>query len=206
MNENLEDIVSEAMGRAERAFAIGRWADALEAYGEVLTLEAASVEARAQAGRCQLRLGHESEAVADLEAAIAAAERPEATWLVELGEAYLQQDDEDRAASRFQAALELNPNCAPAFAGMGLLYIRHRSYQMAKTALERAVALAPLEPDLAAVRNNLAIVYCYLGEYEQAAEELDAARKLGYPVDPSFRETLARQLMDGNHTKSEEPS
>ncbi|MDA2932030.1 tetratricopeptide repeat protein [Nitrospinae bacterium AH-259-F20] len=93
MSENQEGV-TEALGRAERAFAIGRWADALEAYEEVLTLEAASVEARAQAGRCQLRLGHESEAVADLEAAIAEAENPKTSWVVELGEAYLHKGDE----------------------------------------------------------------------------------------------------------------
>jgi tetratricopeptide (TPR) repeat protein len=206
MNENLQERVAEILGRADRAFAMGRWADALEDYEDVLAREANSVEARAQAGRCRLRLGRESEAVADLVAAIDGAERPDATWLVELGEAYTKQGDEDQAAANFQTALELDPNCAMAFAGMGLLYLRHRSYQMAKTALERAISLEPLDPDLAAARNNLAIAYCYLGEYERAAEELDAARRLGYPVDPSFSEMLARQLMDVRHTKTEEPS
>lgn len=205
MSENQEGV-TEALGRAERAFAIGRWADALEAYEEVLTLEAASVEARAQAGRCQLRLGHESEAVADLEAAIAEAENPKTSWVVELGEAYLHKDDEDRAAANFQAALKRDPNCAQAFAGMGVLYLRHRSYQMAKVALERAVALEPLEPNLAAARNNLAIAYCYLGDYERATDELSAARNLGYPVDPSFREMIQRQIIGEGQAKKEEPS
>ncbi|MDA2932031.1 hypothetical protein MYX19_02570 [Nitrospinae bacterium AH-259-F20] len=77
---------------------------------------------------------------------------------------------------------------------------------MAKVALERAVALEPLEPDLAAARNNLAIAYCYLGDYERAGDELSAARNLGYPVDPSFREMIQRQLIGEGQAKKEEPS
>ena len=118
------DGAVDALARAGRAFNIGRWADALEAYEEVLSLDDKSVEARAQAGRCRLRLGRGSEAADDLEAAIAVAENPEVAWWVELGDAYIQNGDEDRAAANFQAALERDPNRAEAFAGMGLLYIR----------------------------------------------------------------------------------
>ena len=89
---------------------------------------------------------------------------------------------------------------------MGLLYIRNRAYQMAKTALERAVELEPLEPSLAGARNNLAIVYCYFGDYERAADELDAASNLGFPVDPSFREKLVQQIIGQRQAHQEEPS
>lgn len=200
------DGAVDALARAGRAFSIGRWADALEAYEEALSLDDKSVEARAQAGRCRLRLGRGNEAADDLEAAIAVAENLEVTWWVELGDAYIQNGDEDRAAANFQAALERDPNRAEAFAGMGLLYIRNRAYQMAKTALERAVEFGPLEPSLAGARNNLAILYCYFGDYERAADELDAASNLGYPVDPSFREKLVQQIIGQRQAHQEEPS
>ena len=138
MSDSLDGAV-DALARAGRAFMIGRWADALEAYQEAISLDDKSAETRAQAGRCRLRLGRASEAADDLEAAIAVAENPEVSWWVELGDAYLQNGDEDRAAANFQAALERDPNRAEAFAGMGVLYIRNQAYQMAKTALERAV-------------------------------------------------------------------
>ena len=136
----------------------------------------------------------------------AGVENPEVSWWVELGDAYLQDGDEDRAAANFQAALERDPNRAEAFAGMGLLYIRNRAYQMAKTALERAVELGPLEPSLAGTRNNLAIVYCYFGDFERAADELDAAGNLGFPIDPSFREKLAKEIIGQRQAHQEEPS
>ncbi len=201
-----QEAVAEALGRAGRAFGMHRWEEALAAYEEVLSLDGDAVEARAQAGRCRLRLGRDEEAVADFEAAIAAAESPEASWWVELGDAYLNQDNEDQAAANFQAALEKDHNCAQAFAGMGILYLRHKSYQMAKTALERAVALGPLNSDIAPARINLAIAYCYLGQFEQAMDEISAARNLGYPVDPSFREMLEKQLIDTRQTEKEELS
>ncbi|MDV2478746.1 MAG: tetratricopeptide repeat protein [bacterium] len=200
------DGAVDALDRAGRAFMIGRWAEALEAYEEAISLNDKSAETRAQAGRCRLRLGRGSEAADDFEAAIAVAENPEVSWLVELGDAYLQDGDEDRAAANFQAALERDPNRAEAFAGMGLLYIRNRAYQMARTALERAVELGPLETSLAGVRNNLAIVYCYFGDFERAADELDAAGNLGFPVDPSFREKLAKEIIGQRQAHQEEPS
>ncbi len=200
------DGADYALDRAGRAFMIGRWAEALEAYEEAISLNDKSAETRAQAGRCRLRLGRGSEAADDFEAAIAVAENPEVSWWVERGDAYLQDGDEDRAAANFQAALERDPNRAEAFAGMGLLYIRNRAYQMARTALERAVELGPLETSLAGVRNNLAIVYCYFGDFARAADELDAASNLGFPGDPSFREKLAKEIIGQRQAHQEEPS
>ena len=204
----VQENLDEMLGRAERAFSISRWEAALEAYEEALAADAECLEARAQAGRCRIRLGQTSEGAADLERAISASELPDVAWIVELGEAYVPLDKDDEAASCFKAALERDPNRAEAFAGMGLLYLRKGAYQMAKTALERTVTLGPLEPRLASARNNLAIVYCYLGDYERAAEQLSAARNLGYPVDPSFREMLARQLFGGDPAQKhqEKPS
>lgn len=201
MSEPLEEI-EEVLERALRAFHIGRWADALEGYERALAISADRTVARAQAGRCQLRLGQLREAVVYLEAAIAQAEAPEVVWWVELGDAYLSQGEDDEAAANFQEAIERDPTQAEAFAGMGVLYLRKQAFQMAKTALEHAISL---EWGLGAAHNNLAIVLCYLGDYDRAAEELSVARNLGYPVDPSFREMLSKQLYDRGQTK-EEPS
>lgn len=197
------EAISEAKARAERTSSMGRWEEALEAYEDLLALDESDIEARAQAGRCRLMLGRDREAAADLEAAIAASEDPKPAWWVELGEACLRQGDEDSAASNFQKALNRDPHCAEALAGMGLLYLRRRAYKQAKTILERAVALGSLDPGIAPARNNLAIAYSYLGDYESALEQLIAARNLGYPVDPSFRETLERMLFERGQTKEE---
>jgi tetratricopeptide (TPR) repeat protein len=201
--DDLKEVISEARDRAERTFHMGRWEEALEAYEEILALDENDIETRAQAGRCRLMLGHYREAAADLEAAIAKAESPETIWWVELGQSYLSLDNEDKAAANFQKALEQDPHCAGALAGMGLLYLRRRAYQMATTTLERAVALGPLDPNIAPARNNLAIAYCYLGNYEKALEQLHAARNLGYSVDPSFREMVERMLIEGGQIKEE---
>ena len=37
-------------------------------------------------------------------------------------------------------------------------------------------------------------------------DEISAARNLGYPVDPSFREMLEKQLIDTRQTEKEELS
>jgi tetratricopeptide (TPR) repeat protein len=198
----MSESVEEVLERALRAFGIGRWADALEGYERALAISSDLSVARAQAGRCKLRLGHIREAVVDLEAAIDQDETPEVVWWVELADAYLGQGEDDKAAANFQEAIERDPSQAEAFAGMGVLYLRKQAFQMAKTALEHAVSL---EWGLGAAHNNLAIVYCYLGDYARAAEELSVARNLGYPVDPSFREMLSKQLYARGQTK-EEPS
>lgn len=186
------------MERGRRSFGMGRWALALEAFEEVLAADGGGAEARAMAGRCRLRMGDWHQAAVDLKAALQESEEPEAVWWVELGEAYISQEEIDRAAESFQAAIELDPHQAGAFAGMGVIYMRKRAYKMAEAALERALAI---EYSLAVVHNNLAVVHCYLGNFERAADELDIARNLGHPIDPSFRELLSRQLIEGKRAR-----
>lgn len=192
MIEEIDDVEA-VMERGRRSFGIGRWAQALEAFEEVLAAEAGGAEARAMAGRCRLRLGDGRQALVDLKAALEESEEPEAIWWVELGEAYISQEEIDSASDSFQAAMELDSRQAEAFAGMGVVYMRKRAYKMAEAALERALAI---EYSLAVVHNNLAVVHCYLGNFERAAEELDIARNLGHPIDPSFRELLNKQLIE----------
>lgn len=62
--------ISAPSTAADGLFSEGKWAEALDAYREVLGREAGDVEARVRVGICLYRLGKHTQAVAELGAAL----------------------------------------------------------------------------------------------------------------------------------------
>ena len=85
----------------------------------------------------------------------AAARRKLCEALVARGEAWSAKNAEERARSLFRDALRIDPNHAPAWNNLGVLYVSAGEPRRARAFLERAVAL---DPNDVSARENLAAV------------------------------------------------
>ena len=94
-----------------------------------------------------------------------------------------RRDKLEGSRKEFEHALKLDPNYAPALAGLGRVEgLYYRNYESDPAHLERAQELARraigLDPDLGEAHAVLAITYGYLYDYARAAEESRTAIRL----------------------------
>ena len=88
--------------------------------------------------------------------------------MLELGDAYLENNEGGKAMSKYESAGEVNPKLTLAFIKIGRLNTRARTYDDAINAYMKAIAL---EPDYAIAHKELAEAY-YLGhKYDLAKPE-----------------------------------
>ena len=100
-----------------------------------------------------------------------------------MGQAFLDRYDRDGYADRsieaFQRAVDLKPDYAAAYAGLGLAYWRKYREQRDRSWIDKAEPNArravELEPQLTIATVSLASVNTELGHYDAAATALDAA-------------------------------
>jgi spermidine synthase len=126
------------------------------------------------AGLEQLRAGRPDEAIPALVRAAAAAPRSPNTHLV-LGDAYRSTGLVAAAEVAYRRALELDPNLAPAWSGIGSCRLAADDADGARPALEEAVRLAPED---AIARNNLGTASLRLGDLEGAEMSFREAARL----------------------------
>src|SRR5215472_1572295 len=103
---------------------------------------------------------------------------------------YQKPENIDAAIKEFQQALKVNPNYAPALAGLGQAYWRgyeaDRGKQwlvLASTNCEKALST---EPRLAAAHTCLGNIYNDKGQYEKAVEEFNAALEIDKSIAQTF--------------------
>ena len=113
------------------------------------------------------------------------------------GRGYLQDfyklENVERAIQAFQRAVEIDPNYAPAHAGLGEAYWKKHYYhtrearwvEPARQACEQAVKL---DEKLAAAHLCLGVVYSGTGAYEKAVEELNRALEVEPTNDKAYRD------------------
>ncbi|MGH9927587.1 MAG: tetratricopeptide repeat protein, partial [Pyrinomonadaceae bacterium] len=106
--------------------------------------------------------------------------------LFQQGMSYLERYDKEEnveaASQAFQTALAKDQKYAPAYAGLGLLYLlkyqSNRDKQLLETALQNAKQSVELDGQLAVGRVSLGRVYVEKGDYDQAEKELKQALTL----------------------------
>jgi tetratricopeptide (TPR) repeat protein len=83
-------------------------------------------------------------------------------------------------------------------------YIGNALFQLDRPgeALEAWETCRAKSPRFPLVYNNLALVYARMGRLEAARTSLERAEKLGFPVDPQFKEDLEQALRDSRSPDS----
>lgn len=97
----------------------------------------------------------------------------------------------DRALSLFRAAIEKDPSFALAHAGLGdaywAMYVRTSEPEWTQKAREATMEALRLDPNQAAVRYSLALIYHGTGRRDEAVEELERALELQPNSDDAHR-------------------
>jgi tetratricopeptide (TPR) repeat protein len=88
--------------------------------------------------------------------------------MLELGDAYLKNNEGGKAMSKYESAAEINPKLTMAFMKIGRLNTNARTYDDAIAAYQKAVAL---EPDYAIAHKELAEAYYLNHKYDLAKPE-----------------------------------
>jgi eukaryotic-like serine/threonine-protein kinase len=106
--------------------------------------------------------------------------------LFQQGSAFLERYDKEEnveaAMQAFQTALAKDPKYAPAYAGMGAVYLLryqgNRDPQLLETALQNAKQGVELDGHMAVNRVSLGRIYAEKGDYDSAEKELKQALML----------------------------
>ncbi|HUY12571.1 MAG TPA: CDC27 family protein [Terriglobia bacterium] len=120
--------------------------------------------------------------------------------LIGLGQDSERSGDNEQASRFFQQAIQLIPNFSEAYQALGSFYFPRRDYSRAASYFEKAVKMNPMDPS---TRFYLGTCWLKMGLYQQAAEQLRAARI----IDPTLRAAYleeAEALEDAGDAKSAE--
>jgi len=179
----------------------GRFAEAEDAYREVLALKPDHADALHLLGTLALEAGAHARAV-ELIAQAAALKPGFPHLLSNLGEAHRRNGDVAKAIAATEGALALDPQYPDALYNLGNLYrIAGRSAE-ALSAFERTVAL---RPQLAPAHNNIGGLLLELGRARDAVKAYERAIALE-PKDASFRSNLGNAyIIAGEAEKAIEP-
>lgn len=90
----------------------------------------------------------------------------------ELAALYYQQGSMKTALDELATATKIDPQYAPAYSMLGLVYMQLGEQGPADTNFQKAVALAPNDPD---IRNNYGLFLCDTRQYQKGLAQLDTA-------------------------------
>ena len=112
------------------------------------------------------------------------------TYLSE-GQAYLNENDLERAEEVYAKALELNPNIVQAHSALGYIYAMQGKLQ---EALDENLKVLESAPNDYPTHKNLAMLYQQLGRTEEAIAEAETALELAPEDDRPALEAFIAQL------------
>ena len=92
-----------------------------------------------------------------------------------LGEAYQNSGDADRALEEYRHANALNPRLTPVYVNTGAIYLSRNQLELAETALRRA---AELSPNIAEPHINLSIIAMRKKSAQEAFDHIEHAVSL----------------------------
>lgn len=95
----------------------------------------------------------------------------------ELAALYYQQGSLKTALAEIDSALRIDADFAPAYDMRGLVYMQLGENRKAANDFQRAISLAPSDPDL---RNNYGLFLCEQGDYQAGLNQL--AQAWGNPL------------------------
>jgi tetratricopeptide (TPR) repeat protein len=172
--------LGDPASQGQRAMESGDYQRAQGAYGRAI--EAGTDNPIVFANRCIANdaLGQHQEAVGDCTKAIELAEGSEDSLegysahevLNNRGVAYLNLRELDEALEDFEAAIELEPEYAEAYANRGRIRLDREDYELAIEDLDRAIEIAE---SLTEAYGNRGLAYQYLGDDEQALADFTQA-------------------------------
>ena len=159
----------------------------LDAYREILTLNAESAEADMLAGEAEDEMQNHAAAIEQFRAAVKADPREPN---VHFGLAYLlwTQNQFEEAAKEFQAELDNVPTNAQAIAFLADCYMQLNRSSEAMPLIEKALSI---DRNVPRAHLDLGILYADAGRREDAIREFKTAARLS-PEDPAPHWRLAR--------------
>jgi serine/threonine-protein kinase len=121
---------------------------------------------------------------------------------------YQKPENLDAAIKEFEQALKVNPNYAPALAGLGQAYWigyqrQHKPKDWLDKALDRCQAALKVNPQLPEGHACLGDIYNSTGQYQQAVKSLESAARLK-PDDVSILGDLGDAYDKNGNTKEAE--
>ena len=90
----------------------------------------------------------------------------------ELAALYYQQNSLKTALNELNTATRIDPSYAPAYSMFGLVYMQLGENAQAAGSFQRAIALAPADPD---IRNNYGLFLCHTGQPQAGLTQLETA-------------------------------
>ena len=89
-----------------------------------------------------------------------------------MGKAFLNREENDKAVTELEQAVQSDPNLPFVHFNLGLAYLAHLDFARAKEEFEKDIAL---EPDVAFNYDRLGLVYVYLQDDEKAEQNFREA-------------------------------
>jgi tetratricopeptide (TPR) repeat protein len=169
---------------------LGQYDRSLQEYDRALEYDPFFAETYLHRGDVRVRRGELDRAVADYTRAIKLQpDYPDAYY--NRAVAYKNMGELDKALADYDRAILLKPDFAEAYNNRGNLLLNREEYERALADYDRALRL---KPDYAEAYYNRAAALYTVEEYTRAWEDLNRAEKLGFPVDPKFKELLSKYI------------
>jgi tetratricopeptide (TPR) repeat protein len=104
-----------------------------------------------------------------------------------IGFAYLQMGEVEKAIAMLQQAVKKDPLFVQAISVLGSAYLFQGQIEKSIAQSEKAIEIAP---QFAVAHNNLAVAYFQKEEFQKAIDHCDKALEYGYEVHPAFLKEL----------------
>ena len=119
--------------------------------------------------------------------------------LVNLGNAYRQKKDWDKAKSALKCALTLNAGDAEANYSLGMVYAQNEDTERAYEYLQKAVAARPAYPE---ALNNLGILFLRTRRPEEAEKRFTESIRVAPEYEPSYLNLARLYAIEGDQGKA----
>ena len=164
----------------------GQIQEAIERYTEVLKLDPQNADACLNLGITYNILGDRPRAIGFYKKAIEIDPKHTNAYF-NLGFSYEVGGDLAAAIESYTKAAELNPQHAEAFYNLGNCYAKHNENQKAIESYKKAIGVKPAHMDALV---NLSVICFREGQFKEAAEYCERARKLGYEAPEEYLKAL----------------
>jgi hypothetical protein len=139
-------------------------------------------------GVAHAKQGNHDQAISDYNQAIELSPTFAATYK-DRGKAYGAKGEDGKAINDFTTAIRLNPEFAWAYYYRGNAWARRNNHGRAASDYTTAIELSP---KFALAYMNRAVVYTAMRRYEKAWGDVDACRRLGGKINPTFLAVLSK--------------
>ena len=119
------------------------------------------------------------------------------------GVTYVITKRRKEAAEAAQNAIKLNPNYAPAYAELAMDEVTPAELPLAIANIDQAIKLSPRDPDLGRWHWIKGKTFNYMGRYQDAVREQQAALDSGYSAWPVYAHLAVAYTFTGRQSEAE---